>query len=77
MEVQNISSLKCNQVLIGDTVEVLAEGPSTNNDKVWAGRTSTGKLVLWPIEDKIYNLGDKVFVKIDAAQTWLVKGKAI
>jgi len=76
MEAQNINSLKCNEKLIGQVVEVLAEGPSKNKD-VWNGRTRTGKLVLWPLEGKTYQAGDKVYVKIDTAQTWLVKGKAV
>lgn len=33
--------------------------------------------MLWPIEDKQYEVGQKVNVQIEAAQTWLVKGKAV
>lgn len=76
MEVQNLSSLHRNKELIGKTVEVLAEGPSRNPD-VWTGRTRTSKLVLWPAEGRAYKAGEKVLVKIDTAQTWLVKGKAV
>ena len=76
MALQNASSLKCHEKLVGKTVEVLAEGPSKQKN-VWNGRTRTGILVLWPIEDKTYEVGQKVNVKIDAAQTWLVKGKAV
>lgn len=77
MEAQNIASLKRNQALIGQTLEVLAEGPSNNNANVWSGRTRTNKLVLWPIEGREFKLGDKVQVVIDTAQTWLLKGKAV
>lgn len=76
MEAQNISSLRCNEKLLGQVVEVLAEGPS-KDPKVWTGRTRTNKIVLWNIEDKVYNEGEKVHVKIETAQTWLLKGKAI
>ena len=76
MEAQNINSLKCNEKLVGQVVEVLAEGPS-KNPEVWSGRSRTNKLVLWPLEGKTYQLGEKVYVKIDTAQTWLVKGKAV
>lgn len=76
MEAQNISSLHCNEKLLGQVVEVLAEGPS-KDPKVWTGRTRTNKIVLWNIEDKVYNEGEKVHVKIETAQTWLLKGKAI
>lgn len=76
MALQNENSLKCHEKLVGQTVEVLAEGPSKQKT-VWNGRTRTGVLVLWPIEDKQYEVGQKVNVLIEAAQTWLVKGKAV
>lgn len=77
MELQNASSLKCNEKLVGKVAEVLAEGPTPKQKNVWSGRTRTGKLVLWPTEGKEYKIGDKVDVQIEAAQTWLVKGKAV
>ena len=76
MEAQNASSLRCNEKLVGQQVEVLAEGPS-KNPAVWTGRTRTNKLVLWPTEGKNYYPGEKVMVLVDNAQTWLVKGKAV
>lgn len=76
MAVQNEISVRCHEQLIGQTVKVLAEGLSKQAD-VWNGRTATGVLVLWPIEDKHYEVGQMVNVKIDTAQTWLVKGKAV
>lgn len=76
MEVQNLSSLHRNEEMLGKIVEVLAEGPSRNH-AVWTGRTRTNKIVLWPVEGKVYQPGDKVMVKVDTAQTWLVKGKAV
>lgn len=76
MEVQNLSSLHRNEEMLGKVVEVLAEGPS-RNPAVWTGRTRTNKIVLWPVEGKVYQPGDKVMVKVDTAQTWLLKGKAV
>lgn len=76
MEVQNLSSLHRNEEMLGKVVEVLAEGPS-RNPAVWTGRTRTNKIVLWPVEGKVYQPGDKVMIKVDIAQTWLVKGKAV
>lgn len=76
MALQNENSLRCHEKLVGKVVEVLAEGPSKQAN-VWVGRSRTGVLVLWPVEDKEYKVGDKVFVQIEAAQTWLVKGKAV
>ncbi len=76
MALQNENSLRCHEQLVGKTVEVLADGPSKQAD-VWSGRTRTGVLVLWPVEDKHYEVGGKVNIRIDTAQTWLVKGKAV
>lgn len=76
MAVQNKCSLAAHQKLVGKTVEVIAHGPS-KQATVWTGRTRTGILVLWPIEDKTYTVGQKLMVKIDTAQTWQVKGKAV
>ena len=76
MEVQNENSLAKNKLLIGKKVEVLAEGPSQSNNEIWTGRTRTNKLVLWPVMDKQYKVGQSVIVEIISAQTWLLKGKA-
>jgi len=76
MEVQNKNSLLRNQALVGKTVEVLVEGPSYNNPDTWSGRTDGNKLVLWPLNAKKYTIGAKLKVKIEAAQTWLLKGSA-
>ncbi len=77
MELQNDISLKLNQKFVGEVVEVIAEGPSRKNDKVWNGRTETNKLVLWPIEDNKFEVGQAVNIKIETAQTWILKGKAL
>ncbi|MBQ0066671.1 MAG: tRNA (N6-isopentenyl adenosine(37)-C2)-methylthiotransferase MiaB [Phascolarctobacterium sp.] len=76
METENKYSLQKNKMLIGKVVEVFAEG-ATKNKNVWSGRTRENKLVLWDVEDKVYRVGDAVQVKIDTAQTWLVKGKTV
>lgn len=76
MALQNENSLRCHEKLVGKVVEVLAEGPSKQAD-VWTGRSRTGVLVLWPVDGKEYNVGDKVYVQVESAQTWLVKGKAV
>lgn len=76
MALQNENSLRCHERLIGKMVEVLADGPSKQAD-IWCGRSRTGVLVLWPVENKQYEIGQKVNVLIDTAQTWLVKGTAV
>lgn len=76
MELQNKNSLIRNQALVGKVVEVLVEGPSYNNPNIWSGRTDGNKLVLWPLAEQEYKIGAKLNVKIEAAQTWLLKGSA-
>lgn len=76
MDLQNTKSLEQHQKLVGKIVDVLAEGPS-KNPKVWSGRTRTGVLVLWTVGDRSFEVGQKVMVEIDCAQTWQVKGKAL
>lgn len=77
MDIQNTNSLLCNQKMLGQTVEVMVEGPSTNNETIWNGRTTTNKLVLFPKGELELVPGQVVKVLIDKAQTWLVKGKCI
>ena len=73
MELQNSISLEINQQLVGRTLEVMVEGPSHTDETVWNGRTDTNKLVLWQYTGK-EKPGDLVKVKIQQAQTWILKG---
>ena len=75
MKLQNKISLEINQQLLDKTVEVMVEGPSQTDMAVWNGRTDTNKLVLWNHKDE--KPGDLVQVKIQQAQTWLLKGQLI
>ena len=75
MEVQNKISLEKNLKLEGRTVEVLVEGASKTDKKIFTGRTRTNKLVLFPHETE--KPGDLVKVKVEQAQTWLLKGRQI
>ena len=77
MDVQNMHSLARNKSLLGKTLDVLVEGPSHNNPAIYSGRTDGNKLVLWPLENKKYEIGSKVKVHIDVAQTWLLKGSIV
>ena len=47
MDVQNLQSLCINRRLVGETVEVMAEGPTEKHPEIWSGRTRGNKLVLW------------------------------
>ncbi len=74
MELQNKISLEKNQALQDKVLEVMVEGPSANDDKVWSGRTTTNKLVLWPYQGR-EQPGDFVNVRICQPQTWVLKGE--
>lgn len=74
MELQNKISLGKNVALKDRTVQVMVEGPSANDDKVWSGRTTTNKLVLWPYQGS-EQPGDFVNVRICQPQTWVLKGE--
>ncbi|MDU2066302.1 MAG: tRNA (N6-isopentenyl adenosine(37)-C2)-methylthiotransferase MiaB [Sporomusaceae bacterium] len=76
MEVQNEVSLTLNRKLAGEIVEVLVEGPSKNDPTVYTGRTRTNKIVLWD-KGATEQAGDFISVKIDKAQTWVLKGTRI
>ena len=71
MAVQNKISLDKNLKLEGTTVEILVEGASKTDDKIFTGRTRTNKPVLFKHGDE--NIGDLINVKINQAQTWILK----
>lgn len=73
MELQNEISLALNQKLEGQVVEVLVEGASKKDPNMLEGRTGTNKIVLFPGSAEL--LGKFREVKINAAQTWVLKGE--
>lgn len=74
MALQNEICLKRNKRLVGRTLAVMVEGPSKSNPAMLSGRTDGNDLVLWPkIRD--HAPGDLVNVKMEWAQTWLIRGK--
>lgn len=74
MALQNEICLKRNKRLVGRTLAVMVEGPSKSNPAMLSGRTDGNDLVLWPkIRDHVP--GDLVNVKMERAQTWLIRGK--
>lgn len=73
MEEQNRISRAINERLAGETLEVMVEGESKNDPAVWSGRTRTNKIVLFPHGTE--QAGDFVRVRIDRAQTWVLKGE--
>ena len=75
MKVQNDISLAKNSALVDSVVEVLVEGASKTDEKIFTGRTRSNKLVLFNHGDE--RAGDIVRVKITHAQTFLLKGDII
>lgn len=74
-EIVNAGYLKGNQRFVGQTVDVLVEGPSKNDDSVLAGYTPHQKLVNFKADhDKI---GTIVKVKITEAKTWFLLGESV
>jgi len=60
---QNRLSLESNKKDIGKTFEILIEGESKKSDTDWMGRSSQGKVVVFPKENYDLKKGDYVFVK--------------
>ncbi len=75
MKVQNEISLAKNFALIDSVVEVLVEGESKTDTEIFKGRTRSNKIVLFNHGDE--HAGDLVNVKINQAQTWLLKGDIV
>lgn len=73
MDLQYRISRAKNEVLVGQEVEVLVEGPSENDPTKLCGRTRTNKLVIFPGPEDL--IGKLVPVKVTLAQTWLLKGE--
>ena len=72
MDLQNKISLDINEKFTGRIATVLVDGASKGDETVWTGRTDGNKLVLFPHTDE--QAGDFVDIKIEKAQTWLLKG---
>lgn len=64
-----------NQKMIGKTYLVLVEGKSKNNDKLYTGRTSQNKVVIFSADDSY--IGKIVPVKIDSEHLWYLKGSIV
>ncbi len=75
MNVQNDISLAKNSALVDTAVDVLVEGASKTDEKIFTGRTRSNKLVLFNHGSE--RAGDIVRVKITHAQTFLLKGDII
>jgi tRNA-2-methylthio-N6-dimethylallyladenosine synthase len=87
MDIQNRISLSVNEGYRRKTLEVMAEGPTEKDSRMWSGRTRGNKLVLWPqaagtdgaegTEGCLLPVrpGQLVHVTVTNPQTWLLKGR--
>ena len=66
---------KNNEKMIGKIYKVLVEGKSKNNNKLYTGRTSQNKVVIF--EAKEEDIGKIVDVKIVSEHLWYLKGEII
>ena len=65
-------SLYHNKKYEGETVQVLVEGLSENNDNMLSGKTDSAKTVIFEGDPSL--IGTFVNVTITTAQTWVLKG---
>ena len=73
VEVVNKNVVEQNKECEGQTLEVLVEGTSKNDDSKWTGRTRTGRLVNFTGEN--VNVGDLVNVYISKALKFSLSGE--
>lgn len=77
MDLQNSIGLAKNKELIGTVQQVMIEGLSSADDSALSGRTRANRIVILPKLDEEIKPGEIVPVKIDAAQTWILKGTKV
>ena len=77
VEVQNKLSLESNLRDIGKTFNILIEGDSKKSDQDWAGRSSHGKVFVFPKENYILKKGDYVMVEATECTQGTILGKII
>ena len=69
VSVQNELSLQSNQKDIGKTFNILIEGDSKKSDTDWMGRSSQGKVFVFPKGEQPFKKGDYVLIKaLDCTQ---------
>lgn len=76
LDVQEKVSLRRHMDMIGDTVEVLVEGPSKTDDSRWAGRAPGNDIVVFPRGDADLS-GQLVEVEIENATALTLFGSRV
>ncbi len=75
LEVQNRISKEINEEFLNRELEVLVEGESKTNDKIYTGRTRENKIVNF--EGNASMIGKLVTVRIDRIKTWSLEGTVL
>ncbi|HEV7781291.1 MAG TPA: MiaB/RimO family radical SAM methylthiotransferase [Chitinophagaceae bacterium] len=77
VEMQNKLSLKSNLKDIGKTFKILIEGDSKKSDADWMGRSSHGKVFVFPKENYALNKGDYVMVTANECTQGTLLGRIV
>lgn len=75
LETQNRISKEINDTFLGKVVEVLVEGVSKTNDKIFTGRTRGNKVVNFEADASL--IGKLVNVRINTVKTWSLEGSIV
>jgi tRNA-2-methylthio-N6-dimethylallyladenosine synthase len=75
VQMQNKLSLESNLKDIGKAFKILIEGDSKKSDADWAGRSSHGKVFVFPKEQYNLNKGDYVMVKAGSCTQGTILGR--
>ena len=73
---QDARGIAINRRLVGQTVEVLAEGPSLRNATRWSGRSGGNKIVIFDKTPQT-DIGDIINVKISSAAAQTLYGEIV
>lgn len=76
IQVQNAISKERNLEMLGQVVEVLAEGESKTDPERQQGRTRTNKIVSF-VADSHIDPGTPVMLRITEAKTWTLEGEMV
>ena len=67
LELQKSISLRKNQALVGNTVEVLVEGHAKKSHEQWMGHTESNTTVVWDKSRRLLHPGELVSVSVNDA----------
>lgn len=75
VELQNAITLERNRQMLGQTEEILVEGPSSKDPGEWVGKTGSFKKVVFASDS--VKPGDYVRCKIDDIRGWTLRGTLV